>query len=564
MQLTMIGRYEIHGELGCGGFATVHRARDTARGHAVALKVLHPHLATDAETRARFHREAQSLARVTHPNIVRIYEAGEAQGAVFMATELIEGRALNLILRERPALSLDDVLAIAGQIGLALDAIHAAGIVHRDVKPDNILIESGTNRAVLLDLGVARAANSASLTRSNVLIGTPGYMAPEQLSAGAVLSARTDVYQLAATLYTMLAGRLPFDGDAGAVLAAVAHQPPPHLRLARPELPPAVGDVLMLGMAKDPAQRPPFASALVAALRAARDGRPVPVPTVTQAATITAPPASRPAAQAQWPSPYTAYAPAGTAPRQPTRRTPVWIAAGVAALALFGGVALVAADEDGPPAPEPTQQVTAIPTSTRRPSVSPTPVPGGTLAQDNFDNASRGALPRNSDDPARYEYGYEGGEYVIRKVDPAWNNIPATGPSVNAKDMAITVDARLTGNTRNRFIAVACRTNQAGHYRLVVAPDTGSYSLWRYDNTRGSGTALVPVTASAAIKRGTASNRLQLVCKGDGITATVNGTQVAYVEDGTFKEGSVLFGVSSSDQNGNSEARFDNLVVTRP
>lgn len=265
-----VGRYQPRGPLGAGGFATVYRAYDPVLDREVALKILHPHLATDPEIRERFVREGQALARVHHPNIVQIHDAGNAEDTTYLAMQLVEGRSLDVIVRERGPLPLHDGIAMAEQIAAALAAVHARGLTHRDVKPVNILIEHITWRAVLLDFGVARPVDSRGAA-TGWLVGTPGFMAPEQLDPDSPATPRTDVYQLAATLYALLAGRPPFTGRTADVLNAILSQPPLDLGKLRPDLPAAAVAAIADAMSKNPKRRPSGPVAFVAALRAAAE-----------------------------------------------------------------------------------------------------------------------------------------------------------------------------------------------------------------------------------------------------------------------------------------------------
>ena len=262
-----IGRYAIRERLGAGGFATVYVAYDPTLDRLVALKVIHPHLAHDATIRQQFVREGRALARVRHPNVVTVFDAGEAEGTAFLAMDLIVGEGLDSIREERGPLPLPEVVEIVNQVASALVAVHAAGLVHRDIKPANILIERGSGRAVLLDLGLARDVASTSMPTA-ALIGTPTYIAPEQIQADGEVTPQTDVYQLAATVYTLLAGRPPFMGQTTAqVLQAVLHAAPPDLSELRPDLPTGVVAAVQQGLAKDPAHRPLTPQAFAAELR---------------------------------------------------------------------------------------------------------------------------------------------------------------------------------------------------------------------------------------------------------------------------------------------------------
>jgi eukaryotic-like serine/threonine-protein kinase len=262
-----IGRYRIEGEAGVGGFSTVYRAHDPLLERTVALKVLHPHLARDPATRDSFLAEGRSLARVEHPNVVRVLDAGESDGAVYLAMEFVDGQPLTARPDGRP-LSLSKATAIAEQLAAALGAIHALGLVHCDVKPANILIERRGGRVVLLDFGVARTVDQ-TLTAGGWVVGTPAYMAPEQVEPGGRVSPRTDVYQMGATLYALLAGRAPFAGEAVRTLLAVTQDAPADLGTLRPDLPPAAVRAIHDSLSKDPAERPADPAALVRRLRAA-------------------------------------------------------------------------------------------------------------------------------------------------------------------------------------------------------------------------------------------------------------------------------------------------------
>jgi len=196
-----LGRYELGDELGEGGMATVFRARDRELRREVAVKVLFPHLARRAEVVRRFQREARAAAGLEHPNILRIYDVGGGEGddPPYIVMELIRGRTLLAEIEQRGAMLAEVAACIGALLGDALAAAHAAGIIHRDVKPANVLIAQG-GRLLLADFGVARLETEDSLvTRTGALLGTPAYMSPEQAS-GDVTTARSDLYSLGATL----------------------------------------------------------------------------------------------------------------------------------------------------------------------------------------------------------------------------------------------------------------------------------------------------------------------------------------------------------------------------
>lgn len=397
----LIGRYQLREELGAGGFATVFRAYDPALDREVALKVLHSHLASNPEVAERFVREGRALARVRHPNVVQVFDTGAGDDAPYLAMELIEGRPLSELLIGRGPIPVAQVVAVAEQIAAALAAIHARGLVHRDIKPPNILIEADTGRAVLLDLGVARMLDGG-VTATGWLVGTPAYMAPEQIEPDMPITPQTDVYQLGATVYALLAGRPPFEGAPTRVMQAVLRQPPADLSALRPDLPPAVFGVIMEALAKDPARRPQGARAFAAQLRAAarmtltqetppwlspplpRDGAAVwpaadtaaPTPPAAGRATHPSPAPGRPPAATL--TPLAGAAPAWTAapPANAPRRVPVAVVAVVVAAVIFvGGIGAampLLRDDGGPPAAGDAMPVVAPP-AVAEPTASPSP-----------------------------------------------------------------------------------------------------------------------------------------------------------------------------------------------
>ena len=266
-----VGRYELLEKLGEGGFATVHRASDPVLDREVALKLLHPELARDAVVRERFVREGRALAGVDHPNVVPVYDAGEDDGRAYLSMKLIRGRALDDILAERGPLPLAEVVEIAEQVAGGLEAVHALNLVHRDIKPANIIVEAETGRAVLLDLGIARALDAATMLSGSLLLGTPPYMAPEQLDAAKFgpLTPQTDVYQLSVTVYELLAGQRPFSGTNEQVFYAIVGGSAPDLAVLRPDLPPGVVAVVQEAMSKQRARRPAGTREFAAQLREA-------------------------------------------------------------------------------------------------------------------------------------------------------------------------------------------------------------------------------------------------------------------------------------------------------
>ena len=264
---TELGGYRIVELLGRGGTSVVYRAEHVRLGRAAALKLLTPALG-EADFRDRFLRESQLAASLDHPSIVPVYDAGEDGDLLYIAMALIDGSDLKTLLAEEGRLPLRRALRVVGQIGSALDAAHARGLVHRDVKPANILV-GADDRAYLSDFGVVKELSSNGATRTGTFVGTIEYSAPEQIE-GRPVDARTDVYALACVLYESLTGTPPFHRPSEvAILNAHLHVPPPKLTKAAPELPPALEHVVSKALSKSPLDRYATCGEFLAAARAA-------------------------------------------------------------------------------------------------------------------------------------------------------------------------------------------------------------------------------------------------------------------------------------------------------
>ena len=265
--------YELLDELGRGGMGVVYRARDPRLGREVALKVLAPERASP-EARARFRREAQALARLEHPHVVKVHAAGEAEGRLFMAMDLVPGEPLSKVLHAGPV-STDRARAWVHELALALEAVHAQGVIHRDLKPENVLIDPA-GKARLLDFGVSRLLDDGErLSATGQLVGTPGYWAPEQATGEReTVGVPTDIHGLGALLYACLTGRPPFEGATllDAVVATVGHEPEPPSAL-RPDVPADLDAITLRCLAKEPADRYPTARELAEALAGRDPGR---------------------------------------------------------------------------------------------------------------------------------------------------------------------------------------------------------------------------------------------------------------------------------------------------
>lgn len=266
------GPYQVEGLIARGGMGEIVRAYDTRHDRVVALKLLAPHLAEDPEFRERFKREAHAAGRLNEPHVIPIHGYGEIDGRLYLDMRLVEGQDLGALLSQHGVLRPIDVVTVIEQVASALDAAHREGVVHRDVKPSNVLIGDG-GFAYLVDFGIAASLrDSAHRTSGSTTIGTVSYMAPERFGQGPY-DHRADVYSLACMLYQCLTGAKPFeDPTVEALIYAHMNREPPKPSAARPEIPQAFDEVVAIGMAKNPADRFATTGELAQAAREALRG----------------------------------------------------------------------------------------------------------------------------------------------------------------------------------------------------------------------------------------------------------------------------------------------------
>jgi len=261
----LAGRYRLHGKLADGALATVWRATDQVLGRDVAIKLLHAQLAADPEIAGQFRHEAVGAASLNHPGIVRVFDTGEHEGIPYLVMELVEGRTLQDVLRTSGPLPPAKAARIASDVAVALDYAHRAGVVHRDVKPANILL-CADGQVKVADFSIAKVSGAGDVTRTGDMLGTAGYLAPEQVQ-GEEVDGRTDVYSLGVCLYEMLTGRAPFK-TRSTLQTAMAHlrSDPLPPRAVRVGVPRELDAVVMRAMAKDRNHRFPTAQAMASAL----------------------------------------------------------------------------------------------------------------------------------------------------------------------------------------------------------------------------------------------------------------------------------------------------------
>ncbi len=296
----MIGPYRIVEQIGRGGMATVYKAHQAALARYVAIKVLPEFLASEQGFRERFQQEAVAVAKLRHPNILAVYDYGEAEGVTYIVNEFVDGGELSDQLGK--ALPVDYATAILRQVAAALDYAHARGVLHRDIKPSNILL-SRDGAPIVADFGLAKMLERSGpgLTQSGMIVGTPEYMSPEQCE-GKPLDGQADLYSLAVVAYQMLTGQLPFTAatPAAVIMAQIHNQLPPP-RAINPDLSSAVEMVLLKGLAKEPKER--YRSA-VAMVRSLEDAPREPSPPPGAVASPVPPPSSQPSFTPQAPISY--------------------------------------------------------------------------------------------------------------------------------------------------------------------------------------------------------------------------------------------------------------------
>jgi eukaryotic-like serine/threonine-protein kinase len=295
---TLAGKYKIEKLIKMGGMGSVYRGRHVLIDKTVAIKVLRPSLAGDDAVVARFSREAKAASKISHPHAVSVTDFGEAEnGVVFLVMEYLDGRTLKQVIANEGPLSLDRAVEIVRQVAGALDVAHGQGVIHRDLKSENIMLVShnGDEWAKVLDFGIAKilqpigSAADAEITQANLVVGTPQYMSPEQCSQSGALDARSDVYSLGIIVHEMLTGQLPFTGEsATVVMMKQVQDAPPSVLASRAQLPAAVDQVIKRALAKQPIDRFQSAGELSAALAGAASGAAAEAPVVAGAAATAA------------------------------------------------------------------------------------------------------------------------------------------------------------------------------------------------------------------------------------------------------------------------------------
>lgn len=367
----VLGQYEVLDVLGQGGMSLVYRARHALTGQDVALKILPPELAAFREVRDRFLEEGRALAQLDHPNIVHLYNFGEEDGCFVLAMQLVRGQTWEQRIVEHGRLSWQESVRTAVEVLGGLDFAHGRGIIHRDVKPSNVLLRADDGAATVTDFGIAKVTGSSKLTATGQTMGTVRYMSPEQVR-GEKVDLRTDIYSLAVTLYESLVGDTPFDGATHfEIMLKHLNEPPPPPSARGIELPAEVEALLMRGMAKDPRERPASAARYRDDWNALLEGRPLDLETAA-----TAPQRPPTAGEA---------APAEPLPAEETgriagpRRPPLWAALASVLVVAAGATVLALSRDPGDEAPM-ARHAAAMPAGDAAPEVHEVALPDGFAA----------------------------------------------------------------------------------------------------------------------------------------------------------------------------------------
>jgi serine/threonine-protein kinase len=266
---TRLGPYEITGTLGKGGMAEVYLGQHTTLGREVAIKTLPANLAKEDDFRKRFEREARTIAALKHPNIVGLFDSGEADGTYYIVMEYFKGGDLSDYMKGTGPLKIDETRQLVAGIGGALDYAHQQGVVHRDIKPSNVMLHrnNGDLRPMLTDFGIARIMGGTTRITRTGMVGTFDYIAPEQIRDATDVDGRADIYSLGVMAFQLLTGRLPFTAsNPGALLIAHLNQPAPNPRDLRADIPEGIAEATLRALEKDPARRFQTAGEFAAAL----------------------------------------------------------------------------------------------------------------------------------------------------------------------------------------------------------------------------------------------------------------------------------------------------------
>lgn len=581
MVLQRIGRYQVKMEIGRGGMAVVYLAHDPRFRRDVAIKVLSGQFVEDVTQRARFEREAQTIAALEHPAIVPVYDFGEENGQLYLVMRYMPGGSLADRLRQGP-LPTDQVLHILARLASALDAVHAHGIVHRDLKPGNILFDQ-YNEAYLSDFGIVRLTQATTTLTGDAIIGTPSYMSPEQVRGEADLDGRSDIYALGAILYEMLTGRQPYEATTpmGVALKHIT-EPVPRILDIRADLPQTTQWVIQKAMAKDRKERFERAGELADTLKAILEGKPLPMdlgeinrvesqkivpstPTevVMQATVAEVGPSPRSTGRATLSTNQATSLPL----KKGRAALPLGIAILGSAVLLLGLCALLAifAFDRGWFAALRAQVSGTAPSVEASNTVPQTLVPGTpvlptniTRFTDDFSNPKSGWV-RAKDDAG--ETDYAAGSYRILVEKP--KTIKWATPKLLFRDVSISVEASKVTGADESFFGVLCRLQRPGDFYALVIRGDGVYNILKFKDWTVTDLDEPGWNFSEDIHQGKTTNQLRVECIHERLTLYANGMKISQAEDRDFAAGDVGLIAATSDIPGIS-ILFDRFTATQP
>lgn len=586
------GPYKVLDKIGEGGMAIVYRGYQESLGRYVAIKVLRGELARDEEFVARFRREALAVAQFDHPNILHVYDAGMANGVYYMVMAFVEGGSLKEMIAREP-LPVEQAVSIGAQLADALDYAHRQGIIHRDVKPSNVLL-SREGRPLLTDFGIAKALyESAALTRTGVSIGTPEYMAPEQVQ-GQPVDARTDIYALGIVLYEMLAGWAPFSAPTPvATLYKQVNEPPPPLHQVKAGVPDWLEGVANKALAKRPEARYQRASEMAEALRAQH--------------ALNAPRVDTGQADAR-PADRTPGLVPPVAERREGKRRPggvIPILAGAIAVLflalLAGGAYLLLGGSGGEPTPEapatavvivvtsaPGETATATPAPSQ-PRPTATPQPTATAKPPTRTPTAKSKTPTSAptatrewrvffsdgfgDNRSKWPTGSDTNEYVTNNwslVDGIyqWEAQAHQGvnwyvyPGMSAlKDQEVSVQVEhVSGSGGRRGCGLTLRLADNNNFYYFSLSNSQEFAFHRKYN--GTWKTLVNWKREAAIRAGQA-NTITVRAEGSRFFFVINGKPVGTVGDDTIGQGKAGMVIDMA-AGAKTICRFDDFQVRVP
>jgi tRNA A-37 threonylcarbamoyl transferase component Bud32 len=575
------GSYKLVELLGRGGMASVYRGYQESIDRSVAVKILPPEFLHDVNFSERFTAEARLLAKLTHPAILPLYDFGDAHDVPYIVMPLMAGGTLaDQLLRNR--LSLPELIRIFTPIADALDFAHTSGVIHRDVKPSNILFDA-RRQPFLADFGIAKAMEGSSSLTGTGIIGTPDYMSPEQ-ARGETLDGRSDLYSLGVMAYQCLSGDMLFKATTPiGVMLMHATEPPPPIRQRRPEIPAGVEAVLIQGLAKQPADRYPTGQSFMQAM-AAGAGAPAGAYPPGAAATgrVDRPPTGtmdRPATgSVNRPPTGTGRQTAPQPPRMPTVETPPPPRGGFNFGALVGGglgmvigitVAVILSIVCCVGVVVIAQQATPTPKPTATAAVTATPTAPALLLSDTFDNPNSGWDTTN--DPIG-TIAYIKGEYAFNIAQTGWF-VWGTPVKDSYANFSTQVNARYVGgNYTDILFGIMCNIQDNKHYYYAGIDTSGYYAIGKQKG--GTETVLTgdgKLKASKQLAQGGGWFRLNFDCTSKGqLSLYVDGVLIDYATDTDFTSGNVglftdVYAPASGPANQpvKVEVHFDDVAVSR-